>query len=130
MTLGQSPGAGDASKATLGGPDLRATFDNLCRSKWEVSGHTQSVPLLWLGIMLALGKPKTDNTYPIIQIVGTCCAETGPPETPEMVACEGEQNMPPQHVPLWHVDYSKVKVIKTQLTQGAPLPLPSPSKRI
>ena len=30
---------------------------------------------------------------------------------------EGEQNMPPQNMPLWHVDYFELKAIKAQQTQ-------------
>lgn len=30
---------------------------------------------------------------------------------------EGEQNMPPQTVSLWHVDYFELKGIKNQLSQ-------------
>ena len=28
-----------------------------------------------------------------------------------------ERNMPPQNVPIWHVDYFELKAIKTQLTE-------------
>lgn len=71
------------------------------------------MPLLRLGMVLAVGKPKTDGKDAITQIVGKHGAEAGPPETSESAACEGEQNMPPQQVPLW--DYSKVKVIQSRL---------------
>lgn len=34
-----------------------------------------------------------------------------------VVLSEGEQNMPPENVPLWHVGYCEQKAIKTWQTQ-------------
>ena len=36
----------------------------------------------------------------------------------------GEQNLTPQYMPLWHVDYCELKTIKAQKTQEEPLTFP------
>ena len=36
----------------------------------------------------------------------------------------GEQNLTPQYMPLWHVDYCELKTIKPQKTQEEPLTFP------
>ena len=48
-----------------------------------------------------------------------------------VVSIEGEQNMKPLNVPLWHEDYSKQqKARKTQQIQEIHLPFPKTSKNL
>ena len=64
LTLGQSPGGGDASEIKWGNQDLRGTFDKLGRSRWVVPGHTHSqCSCSGLGWWPALSKPQIHGSY-------------------------------------------------------------------
>ena len=41
-----------------------------------------------------------------------------------MLDIEGDQNTPPQNVPLWHKDYFELKAIEKKQTQESSLPVP------
>lgn len=48
---------------------------------------------------------------------------------PSILCIVAEQNPWPQNMPLWHMDYFELKLIKTQQTQEKLLPLPQLSKK-
>lgn len=67
VTLGPSPGTGDASEIKRGVQDLRGTSDKLGRSRWEAPGHTQSMLPFWFGTAPGFN-PRYMTVIQMIQI--------------------------------------------------------------